>query len=114
MSQPSRKTHSHERRQHERQTANLAVEVYAYCKEHHIKHESTYLRDFSDGGISFMTMHLEDYYIGQHIKFHLLDDQTMADKNTLRACGFVAWTEEGSQQESAWVGVCMSDDVSVS
>ncbi|MDX8384172.1 MAG: hypothetical protein R8M45_08830 [Ghiorsea sp.] len=85
--------------------------MYAYCKDDHVKHESTCLRDFSDGG---MSLHTDYYYIGQRIKFHLLDDQTSADENTLRACGFVTWVQAEAKDRRAWIGVCMSDEVSIS
>ncbi len=103
-----------ERRKHPRQAANLAVEIYAYAKNGDLQYESTSLRDFSDSGISFMTQHLQHYHIGQDIKFQLLDDFTLADKNTLNGKGFVAWIQTAQHEEKAWVGICMYHCLTIS
>ncbi|MDQ6989281.1 MAG: hypothetical protein Q9M19_05305 [Mariprofundaceae bacterium] len=92
----------------------MAVEIYAYAKNDDLNYESTELRDFSDGGISFFTTHFDHSYIGQEMKFQLLDDFTLAYQNTLSGRGFVACAQDAQNGEKAWIGICVYQCVQVS
>ncbi|MDX8395978.1 MAG: PilZ domain-containing protein [Mariprofundaceae bacterium] len=102
-----------DRRQYDRFSSSLAVEVSTFNDSGEPMFEKTFLRDVSGSGISFVCANPDHYSFGQSLDIIIYSNQEDTLESHDVGSGKAMWVNEADNESPAWVGVMLDNLLSL-